>query len=56
MEVYVDDIWVKSIQAARHILDPAETFWMLRKYGMKLYLSKCAFGVSSGKFLGLMVS
>ena len=29
---------------------------MLRRYNMKLNPSKCAFGVSSGKFLGLIVS
>ena len=29
---------------------------MLKRYNMKLNLSKCAFGVSSGKFLGFMVS
>ena len=29
---------------------------MLRRYNMKLNSSKCAFGVSSGKFLGFMVS
>ena len=29
---------------------------MLRRYNMKLNPSKCAFRVSSGKFLGFMVS
>ena len=33
-----------------------ETFDILRRYNIKLNLSKCAFGVSSGKFLGFMVS
>ena len=32
-----------------------ETFDTLRRYNMKLNLSKCAFGVSLGKFLGFMV-
>ena len=36
--------------------DLRETFQTLRKYQMKLNLSKCAFGVYSGKFLGFMVS
>ena len=33
-----------------------ETFNSLKRYNMKLNLSKCAFKVSSGKFLGFMVS
>ena len=36
--------------------DLQETFDMLRRYNIKLNLSKCAFGVSLGKFLGFMVS
>ena len=36
--------------------DLQETFDTLRRYNMKLNPSKCAFGVSSGKFLGFMVS
>jgi hypothetical protein len=56
MEVYVDDMLVKSIQASNHIQDLAEAFQALRLYGMKLNLAKCAFGVSSGKFLGFVVS
>ena len=36
--------------------DLQETFDMLRRYNIKLNLSKCAFGVSIGKFLGFMVS
>ena len=39
-----------------HLDDLQETFDTLRQYNMKLNLSKCAFGVSSGKFLGFMVS
>ncbi|XP_059446359.1 uncharacterized protein LOC132177899 [Corylus avellana] len=55
MEVYVDDILVKSVLPQDHILDLQETFTTLKKYGMKLNPSKCAFGVSSGKFLGYML-
>ena len=33
-----------------------ETFDTLRRYNVKLNLSKCAFGVSLGKFIGFMVS
>jgi hypothetical protein len=56
VEVYVDDILVKSIWATKHIEDLRETFQTLRKYKMKLNPMKCAFGVSSGKFLGFRVS
>ncbi|KAI3448580.1 hypothetical protein Pfo_005245 [Paulownia fortunei] len=51
MEVYVDDMLVKSTKAEAHIADLAEAFRVLRRYGMKLNPSKCAFGVRSGKFL-----
>jgi len=56
VEVYVDDMLVKSVQAAKHIADLEETLKILRGYKMKLNLARCAFGVSSGKFLGFMVS
>jgi len=56
VEVYVDDLLVKSIRANRHIEDLRETFRTLREYNMKLNPTKCAFGVSSGNFLGFMVS
>jgi hypothetical protein len=56
VEVYVDDMLLKSIQATKHIEDLRETFRTLRKYKMKLNPMKCAFRVSSRKFLGFMVS
>ena len=56
MEVYVDDMLVKSQATKDHVADLKETFATLRKYKMKLNTTKCAFGVTSGKFLGFMVS
>ena len=56
MEVYVDDILVKSKEAGSYLDDFRETFDSLRKYQMRLNLAKCVFGVLSGKFLRLMVS
>ena len=56
VEVYVDDMLVKSQDEGEHLNDLQETFDRLRQYNMKLNPSKCAFGVSSGKFLGFMVS
>ena len=55
MEVYVDDMLVKSLDEEKRLDDLQETFDMLRQYNMKLNPSKCAFGVSLGKFLGFMV-
>ena len=56
MEVYVDDMLVKSKEELAHLDDLRETFTTLKQYQMKLNLSKCVFGVASGKFLGFMVS
>ena len=56
MEVYVDDMLVKSKQSSQHTTDLAEMFGILRKYEMKLNPTKCSFGVASGKFLGFIVS
>ena len=56
VEVYVDDMLVKNRKEEDHLDDLRETFNTLRQYHMKLNPSKCAFGVSSGKFLGFIVS
>ena len=56
MEVYVDDMLVKSKEEANHLYSLKETFSTLRKYNTKLNLAKCVFAVTSGKFLGFMVS
>ncbi|KAI0502322.1 hypothetical protein KFK09_017269 [Dendrobium nobile] len=56
MEVYVDDMLVKSLEKSQHISDLEECFNLLRSYNMRLNPSKCAFGVTSGKFLGFMVT
>src|SRR5574338_128227 len=55
MEVYVDDMLVKSRKADDHVSHLGEMFQVLRQYGMKLNPLKCSFGVSSGKFLGFIV-
>ncbi|XP_019261471.1 PREDICTED: uncharacterized protein LOC109239371 [Nicotiana attenuata] len=56
MNVYIDDMLVKSVKAEDHIDHLKEAFDILRWYEMKLNLEKCAFGVASGKFLGFLVS
>ncbi|XP_075109202.1 uncharacterized protein LOC142180991 [Nicotiana tabacum] len=56
MEVYIDDMLVKSQQAGDQIQHLSNTFQILRKFNMKLNPKKCAFSVSLGKFLGFLVS
>ena len=55
-EVYIDDMLVKSVKAELHITHLAEEFQVLKSYSMKLNPTKCAFGVSAGKFLGFIVN
>ena len=52
MEVYVDDMLIKSKKASHHVDDLAKAFGVLLRHQMKLNPKKCAFGVASGKFLG----
>nr|KYP55197.1 Retrovirus-related Pol polyprotein from transposon 297 family [Cajanus cajan] len=56
MEVYVDDMVVKSRDLVQHVIDLSEVFQQLHRYDMRLNPEKCVFGVSGGKFLGFMQS
>ena len=56
MEVYIDDMVVKSKKAEDHLKDLEVAFNILDQYNMKLNPSKCHFGVKAGKFLGYMVT
>ena len=56
MEVYIDDMLVKSVKAELHVDHLAESFQVLKDYKMKLNPTKCAFGVFTGKFLGFIVN
>ena len=56
IQVYVDDMLVKSLRENNHLDDLQETFNTLRSYNMKLNPSKCMFRVTVEKFLGFMVS
>ena len=56
MEVYIEDMLVKSIKAKLHITHLAEAFQVLKSYNMKLNPPKFTFGVSAGKFLGFIVN
>ena len=56
MEVYIEDMLVKSVKAKHHVDHLVESFQVLKDYKMKLNPTKCAFGVSAGKFLGFIVN
>ncbi|KAK4400811.1 Retrovirus-related Pol polyprotein from transposon.6 [Sesamum angolense] len=55
VECYVDDLVVKSKKRENHFHDLRKVFERLRRYQLKMNPSKCAFGVTSGKFLGFIV-
>ena len=56
VQVYMDNMLVKSIREDDHLDDLKETYDTLCSYNMKLNLKKCAFGVTARKFLGFLVS
>ncbi|XP_019051451.1 PREDICTED: uncharacterized protein LOC109113947 [Nelumbo nucifera] len=56
IKAYVEDMVVKSLRANWYTSNLGETFRVLRKYNMKLNPTKCAFEVTSGKFLGFVVT
>lgn len=56
MKVYVDHMLVKSLKAVDHIEHLSEAFGILQKYNMKPNPLKCSFGVSSGQFLGYLIT
>ncbi|XP_070007751.1 uncharacterized protein [Nicotiana sylvestris] len=56
IEVYVDDVIIKSKQQADHVGDLRKFFQRLHRYNLKLNPAKCAFGVPSRKLLGFIVS
>jgi len=55
MECYVDDIVVKSKKRSGHLHDFEQIFERLRMCQHKMNPLKCAFGVTSGKFLGFVL-
>jgi hypothetical protein len=55
VEVYIDDIIVKSAEFSSHIADLRKAFDKMRRYGLKMNPRKSAFGVSAGKFLGFVI-
>ena len=56
IEVYIDDMVVKSKVESKHMNDFERIFEVLRKHKLRLNDFKCSFGISSSKFLGYMVT
>ena len=56
IEIYVDDMVVKSKVVSEHLGDLGTIFDILREHKLRLNASKCSFGVESGKFLGYIVT
>ena len=56
IEVYIDDVVVKSKVVFEHVGDLQSIFEILREHKLRLNASKCSFSVGSGKFLGYMVT
>ena len=55
IEVYIDDMVVKSKVVSEHVRDLGDIFEILRRHKLCLNASKCSFGVGSDKFLGYMI-
>ena len=53
VEVYIDDMVVKSKLEFEHVNDLRNIFAILRRHKLQLNASKCSFGVGLGKFLGV---
>ena len=56
MEIYIDDMVMKSKKVSEHLRDLQVVFKILRSYKLRLNASKCSFGVGSSKFLSYMVT
>ena len=55
LEIYIDDIVVKSDGFEHHLADLRISFERMRRFGLKMNPLKCAFGVLAGKFLGFII-
>ena len=55
VETYIDDVMVKSTSAGGHLEDLRQVLERTRRFGLRMNPKKCAFGISAGQFLGLLV-
>ena len=56
VEVYVDDMIVKSKDRESHTVNLRKFFERIKEYRLRLNPQKCTFGVTIGKLLGFPVS
>ena len=56
IEVYIDDMIVKSKVVSEHMEDLENIFEILRRHKLCLNASMCSFGIALGKFMGYMVT
>ena len=56
VEVYVDDMIMKSMERKGHIVNLKKFFERIKEYRLRLNPQKCTFGVTAGKLLGFLVS
>jgi hypothetical protein len=56
LEVYIDDMVVKTTETGEHYQDLSDILASVRKYNMRLNPAKCSFGVQSGKLFGFMLT
>ena len=56
VEMYIDDMVVKSKQEQQHTEDLWGVFEVLQQHKLRLNAEKCTFGVGAGKFLGYLIS
>jgi hypothetical protein len=55
LEIYIDDVIVKSDGMNNHLADLRLVLERMRRYGLKMNPLKCVFGVSASKFLGFII-
>ena len=56
IEIYIDDMVVKSNVVSEQVEDLENIFEILRRHKLHLNASKCSFGVGSGKYLGYVIT
>ena len=56
IEIYIDNMVVKSKAKSEHVNNLGNIFAILRKHKLRLNAFKCSFGIGSEKFLGYMVT
>jgi hypothetical protein len=50
VEIYIDDVMVKSVSVEGHLGDVRQVLERTRRFGLKMNLKKCVFGISACQF------